>query len=77
MLNLGNSCRLLLYLVHIQQFLKIGYLQFLAYDDFLLTNISTAFPTIALKHFSTKAVISFMHTVDPDSEKDVPCSANP
>lgn len=35
------------------------------------------FPTIALKHFSTKAVISFMHTVNAYSEKDVPYAVNP
>lgn len=35
------------------------------------------FPTIALKHFSTEAVMSFMLTVNPSSGKDVPCSANP
>lgn len=77
MLNLGNSCWLLSYLVHIQQFLKSRYLQFLAHDDFLLSNIYAMFPAIALKHFSTKAVISFMHTVNPYDEKDVPYSANP
>lgn len=44
---------------------------------FLLSNIYTMFPAVALKHFSTESVISFMHTVNPYSEKDVPYSANP
>lgn len=47
------------------------------YSVFLLSNVYTMFPALALKHFSTEAVISFMHTVNPCSEKDVPYSANP
>lgn len=62
----------------IQQFKKKSrYLQFLACGDLLLSNIAPMFPTIAVNHFSTEAVMSFMLTVNPSSEKDVLCSANP
>lgn len=61
----------------IQQFKKSRYLQFLACGDLLLSNIYPMFPTTALKHFSAKATMSFMLTVNPSSEKDVPYWANP
>lgn len=62
----------------IQQLKKKGrYLQFLACGDLLLSDIYPMFPTIAVNHFSTEAEMSFMLTVNPFSEKDVLCSANP